>query len=204
MSTPDDVAAGLIGRIACAPTGPARRHSDGRDGIPGPTPGVEIDDENVRCTSEFAAQGNDGGYYLMTSGHRDAYDAMRRSRRQAENRSVGGAGTRTPARRDQPGNAERAQQHALGQHEPTPVTETPPVHADPAQPRGRPGNGARGNRHRNLQPRQRPATSTTRYRSDYSRGPRAGGSTAGVATVSAGTCANVVTVSNWLICATAR
>ena len=41
---------------------------------PPPTPGIEVDDENGRCTAGFAAQGNDGGYYLMTSGHCDALD----------------------------------------------------------------------------------------------------------------------------------
>lgn len=39
-----------------------------------PTPGVRVDDENSRCTAGFAAQGNDGGYYLLTSGHCDAHD----------------------------------------------------------------------------------------------------------------------------------
>ncbi|CPR11254.1 trypsin domain-containing protein [Mycobacterium bohemicum DSM 44277] len=39
-----------------------------------PTPGIEVDDENGRCTAGFAAQGRDGGYYLMTSGHCDAHD----------------------------------------------------------------------------------------------------------------------------------
>ncbi len=41
---------------------------------PPPTPGIEVDDENGRCTAGFAAQGNDGSYYLMTSGHCDAHD----------------------------------------------------------------------------------------------------------------------------------
>ena len=39
-----------------------------------PTPGVEVDDETGRCTAGFAAQGNDGNYYLLTSGHCDAHD----------------------------------------------------------------------------------------------------------------------------------
>jgi hypothetical protein len=41
---------------------------------PPPTPGIEVDDENSKCTSGFAAQGNDGSYYLLTSGHCDAHD----------------------------------------------------------------------------------------------------------------------------------
>jgi hypothetical protein len=39
-----------------------------------PMPGVEVDDETGRCTAGFAAQGNDGNYYLLTSGHCDAHD----------------------------------------------------------------------------------------------------------------------------------
>ena len=41
---------------------------------PGLTPGVKVEDENSACTAGFAAQGNDGSYYLMTSGHCDAHD----------------------------------------------------------------------------------------------------------------------------------
>jgi hypothetical protein len=41
---------------------------------PGVTPGIKVEDENSSCTAGFAAQGNDGGYYLMTSGHCDAHD----------------------------------------------------------------------------------------------------------------------------------
>jgi hypothetical protein len=39
-----------------------------------PTPGMQVDHQNGRCTAGFAAQGNDGSYYLMTSGHCDAHD----------------------------------------------------------------------------------------------------------------------------------
>ncbi|SOX56182.1 trypsin, partial [Mycobacterium ahvazicum] len=39
-----------------------------------PTPGVQLEDESSRCTAGFAAQGNDGSYYLLTSGHCDAHD----------------------------------------------------------------------------------------------------------------------------------
>ncbi|MEE6136772.1 S1 family peptidase [Mycobacterium sp. 050128] len=39
-----------------------------------PMPGVQLEDESSRCTAGFAAQGNDGSYYLLTSGHCDAHD----------------------------------------------------------------------------------------------------------------------------------
>jgi hypothetical protein len=39
-----------------------------------PTPGMQVDHQNGRCTAGFAAQGTDGSYYLMTSGHCDAHD----------------------------------------------------------------------------------------------------------------------------------
>ncbi|OBG30151.1 S1 family peptidase [Mycobacterium sp. 852002-51057_SCH5723018] len=41
---------------------------------PGVAPGIKVEDESSSCTAGFAAQGNDGGYYLMTSGHCDAHD----------------------------------------------------------------------------------------------------------------------------------
>ncbi|OBI81309.1 S1 family peptidase [Mycobacterium sp. 1245805.9] len=41
---------------------------------PGVEPGIKVEDENSACTAGFAAQGNDGRYYLMTSGHCDAHD----------------------------------------------------------------------------------------------------------------------------------
>ena len=42
-----------------------------------PTPGIKVKDERGGCTAGFAAQGNDGSYYLMTSGHCDAHDGSR-------------------------------------------------------------------------------------------------------------------------------
>lgn len=39
-----------------------------------PMPGIQIDDDNGRCTAGFAAQGDDGNYYLLTSGHCDEHD----------------------------------------------------------------------------------------------------------------------------------
>lgn len=41
---------------------------------PVPTPGIEINDESGRCTASFAAQGKDGDYYFLTSGHCDEHD----------------------------------------------------------------------------------------------------------------------------------
>ena len=41
---------------------------------PPPTPGMEVDDESGRCTAGFAAQGSNGDYYLLTSGHCDGHD----------------------------------------------------------------------------------------------------------------------------------
>lgn len=41
---------------------------------PKPMPGMQVDRESGRCTAAFAAQGADGNYYLLTSGHCDAHD----------------------------------------------------------------------------------------------------------------------------------
>ncbi|OBF65713.1 trypsin [Mycobacterium sp. 852002-51971_SCH5477799-a] len=41
---------------------------------PPPSPGIGVDHESGRCTAGFAAQGSDGSYYLMTSGHCDSHD----------------------------------------------------------------------------------------------------------------------------------
>jgi len=38
------------------------------------TPGIRVEDKSTKCTAGFAAQGNDGSYYLMTSGHCDRHD----------------------------------------------------------------------------------------------------------------------------------
>lgn len=37
-------------------------------------PGMQVEDETKICTAGFAAQGRDGGYYLLTSGHCDDHD----------------------------------------------------------------------------------------------------------------------------------
>jgi len=59
--------------VLFANTAPARADAP-------PTPGIKIYDETSYCTSAFTAQGNDGRYFLMTSGHCDAegrdYDAI--------------------------------------------------------------------------------------------------------------------------------
>lgn len=43
-------------------------------GAPRPTPGMRVQDENMKCTASFAARGDDGSYYLITSGHCDPGD----------------------------------------------------------------------------------------------------------------------------------
>lgn len=61
---------GLVGAVLIAATAlafPVRAH-------PGVTPGIRVEDESTSCTAGFAAQGNDGSYYLMTSGHCDGHD----------------------------------------------------------------------------------------------------------------------------------
>ena len=53
------VALGTVGTVAAAPP---------------PAPGIEVDDDSGSCTAGFAAQGDDGSYYLLTSGQCDAGD----------------------------------------------------------------------------------------------------------------------------------
>jgi hypothetical protein len=36
-----------------------------------PAPGMQVKDQSWKCTAGFAAQGDDGSYYLFTSGHCD-------------------------------------------------------------------------------------------------------------------------------------
>jgi hypothetical protein len=61
---------GLVGAVIVAATALA----DPVLADPGLTPGIKVEDENSSCTAGFAARGNDGSYYLMTSGHCDAHD----------------------------------------------------------------------------------------------------------------------------------
>jgi hypothetical protein len=58
---------GLLIVAACLGIAPAHAAA-------APTPGIKISDESSFCTSAFSAQGHDGAYYLMTSGHCDAHD----------------------------------------------------------------------------------------------------------------------------------
>lgn len=41
---------------------------------PPPEPGIQVDDDSGRCTAGFAAQDNDGNYYLLTASHCDEGD----------------------------------------------------------------------------------------------------------------------------------
>ena len=61
------VLAVAVGIVAVATPGTAAA-------APPPAPGIEVDDDSGSCTAGFAAQGDDGGYYLLTSGHCDAGD----------------------------------------------------------------------------------------------------------------------------------
>lgn len=64
---------GLFGAMMVAATAVA----NAAQGAPPPTPGIRVNDEKGGCTSGFAAQGSDGSYYLMTSGHCDGHDGSR-------------------------------------------------------------------------------------------------------------------------------
>jgi hypothetical protein len=61
---------GLVGAVVVAATASA----DPVLAEPGVAPGIGIEHKNGPCTAGFAAQGGDGSYYLMTSGHCDAHD----------------------------------------------------------------------------------------------------------------------------------
>ncbi|ORV50658.1 trypsin [Mycobacterium europaeum] len=61
---------GLVGAVVVAAT--ALANPVWADA--GVAPGMKVEDENNSCTAGFAAQGIDGSYYLMTSGHCDAHD----------------------------------------------------------------------------------------------------------------------------------
>ena len=61
------VLAVAVGIVAVATPGTAAA-------APPPAPGIEVDDASGSCTAGFAAQGDDGSYYLLTSGHCDAGD----------------------------------------------------------------------------------------------------------------------------------
>jgi hypothetical protein len=61
---------GIVGSVVIAATTLANPVLAG----PGAMPGMRVHAENSSCTAGFAAQGDDGSYYLMTSGHCDAHD----------------------------------------------------------------------------------------------------------------------------------
>lgn len=70
MTAPWSRGLGLAGAVVLAATAFASPASAGAP----PMPGIWVGAENIDCTAGFAAQGNDGGYYLMTSGHCNAHD----------------------------------------------------------------------------------------------------------------------------------
>jgi hypothetical protein len=59
--------------VLAATTLAAAAQADASPGA-GPTPGERVEDENSICTAGFAAQGDDGSYYILTSGHCDGHD----------------------------------------------------------------------------------------------------------------------------------
>ena len=63
----------LIGSIVLAAAAVFASSTPARAESP-PAGGIKIYDEQSFCTSAFTAQGHDGHYYLMTSGHCDAHD----------------------------------------------------------------------------------------------------------------------------------
>ncbi|MGA7053072.1 MAG: S1 family peptidase [Mycobacterium sp.] len=71
LQLPVVVGATVMAATAIANT--ARAEPDSTP-VPVPAPGIEINDGGGRCTASFAAQGNDGNYYLLTSGHCDPHD----------------------------------------------------------------------------------------------------------------------------------
>lgn len=73
MTTPWLRGLGLVGAAVVAATVSA---NTARAAVP-PTPGIKVNDEKGGCTAGFAAQGNDGSYYLMTSGHCDGHNNSR-------------------------------------------------------------------------------------------------------------------------------
>ena len=63
----------LVGAIVTTATAFANVAWAEPDSASVPTPGTQINDQGGRCTASFAAHGNDGNYYLLTSGHCDAH-----------------------------------------------------------------------------------------------------------------------------------
>jgi hypothetical protein len=65
---------GLAGAMSMAATAFASTTLADPDLVSRPTPGMHVADGNGGCTAAFAAQGTDGRYYLLTSGHCDPHD----------------------------------------------------------------------------------------------------------------------------------
>jgi hypothetical protein len=65
---------GLVGAAMMAATTLASTVRADQDSVSRPTPGMHVAEPNGGCTAAFAAVGNDGGYYLLTSGHCDPHD----------------------------------------------------------------------------------------------------------------------------------
>ena len=59
---------GAVGAMLFANVAPAGANPEA------PRPGMRVEHENMRCTASFAAHGDDGSYYFLTSGHCDARD----------------------------------------------------------------------------------------------------------------------------------
>jgi hypothetical protein len=65
---------GLVGGLIMAATAFASTALADPNLVSRPTPGMHVADGNGGCTAAFAAQDNDGSYYLLTSGHCDPHD----------------------------------------------------------------------------------------------------------------------------------
>jgi len=65
---------GLVSAMSTAATAFASTALADPDLVSRPTPGMHVAGGNGGCTAAFAAQGNDGSYYLLTGGHCDPHD----------------------------------------------------------------------------------------------------------------------------------
>ncbi|OMC18812.1 S1 family peptidase [Mycobacterium sp. SP-6446] len=64
----------LVGAVIAAATSVAGAASADPDLASRPMPGMHVADGTGGCTAAFAAQDNEGSYYLLTSGHCDPHD----------------------------------------------------------------------------------------------------------------------------------
>ncbi|MGO9927666.1 MAG: S1 family peptidase [Mycobacterium sp.] len=74
MTTPWLRTLGLVGAMVTVVVVAATALANPARANPGVTPGMRVEGESGSCTAGFAAQGYDGSYYLMTSGHCDKHD----------------------------------------------------------------------------------------------------------------------------------